>query len=185
MHKSNQNVILRAGAIVALVALVVPFVIFSVPQVVGAEQSYVVVSSSMTPAISPNDAVIVNDVSPTSVEEGDVIVFSERGGDDGDGIDVTTHRVVDVTSGESGLAFETKGDANEEADPGLVPASALVGRVAFTIPLIGHVVAFAGTRLGFIALVAVPLGLLVLGELYDLARAARNQSSGERCVSRI
>ena len=166
--------ILKIAIIVLVVAIAATFAVFAVPQLVGADDSYIVVSSSMTPAISPNDAIIVNDVSPTSVQEGNVIVFAERGESDGDNIDVTTHRVVDVTSGENGLAFKTKGDANEEADQGTVPASALVGRVAFTIPLIGHVVAFAGTQLGFIALVALPLGLLILGELYDLARAAQN-----------
>ncbi|WP_228842278.1 signal peptidase I [Halococcus agarilyticus] len=160
--------------IVVLVVLIVPFVVFTVPQVVEAEQSYVIASGSMTPAISPNDAIIVNDVSPTSVEEGDVIVFSERGESDSDNIDVTSHRVVDVTNGENGLAFKTKGDANEEADQGLVPASALVGRVTFTIPFIGYVIGFASGQLGFLTLVGVPVGLLILGEVYDLAVAARN-----------
>ena len=171
--KRSRN-ILKIAIVVLVVTVAATFAVFAVPQLVGAEESYIVVSSSMTPAISANDAIIVDDVTPTSVGEGDVIVFSERGESDGDNIDVTSHRVVDVTNGENGLAFKTKGDANEEADQGLVPASALVGRVMFTIPLIGHIVAFAGTQLGFIALVAVPLGLLVVGEVYDLARAARN-----------
>ena len=174
MNEGTRNEILRLGAFVCAFALLAPFVVFTVPQVVGAEESYVVVSGSMEPAISPNDAVIVEGVSPTSVESGDVIVFSERGASDDDGLDVTSHRVVGVTDGENGPAFETKGDANEEPDRGLVPASALVGRVAFTIPLIGHVITFASTRFGFFALVGIPLGLLVLGELYDLALAAQN-----------
>jgi signal peptidase len=172
--KLTRNTMARAAAATLLVVVIIPFVVFAVPQVVGAEQSYVVVSSSMTPTISPNDAIIVNDISPASVEEGDVIVFSERSGSNGDSIDATSHRVVDVTSDENGFAFKTKGDANEEPDPKLVPADALVGRVLFTIPYIGHVIAFAGTQLGFLTLVALPLGLLVVGELYDLARAARN-----------
>ncbi|TKX83266.1 hypothetical protein EXE43_25160, partial [Halorubrum sp. SS5] len=43
-----------------LVAIVVPFVVFAVPQVVGADQSYVVLSGSMEPAMSPGDVIIVN-----------------------------------------------------------------------------------------------------------------------------
>lgn len=181
----NRRRVVELVAIAVLIAVVVPFVVFTVPQIVGADASFVVVSSSMSPAISSNDAIIVNDVSPRSVQEGDVIVFSERGGSDGDGIDVTSHRVVNVANGENGPVFETKGDANEEVDRGTVSASALVGRVAFTIPYIGHAIGFASTRLGFLALVAAPLGLLVLGELYDLARAARNsrEASGEPAES--
>lgn len=169
--KLTKRTTARVGIAILLIAVVAPFVVFAVPQVVGAEHSYVVISSSMTPAIAVNDAVIVNSVSPDSVHKGDVIAFHARSSTDD--IDVTTHRVVGIEH-ESGLAFETKGDANEKADPKTVPSSALVGRVAFTIPLIGYVVAFASTQLGLILLVALPLGLLMLGEFYDLARAVRN-----------
>ena len=173
---------LSAVAVALLVAVVIPFAVFIVPQAVGAEHGYVVVSSSMSPDIAAGDAVIVDDVSPAAVEEGDVITFIDgeraaiREGQAGENL--VTHRVVDIEQTKQGPAFETKGDANEEADRGHVAASALVGRVTLTIPYIGHVIAFAGTRLGFLALVAAPLGLLVLGELYDLARAARNTQNG-------
>jgi signal peptidase len=174
----SRKAVFSVLAIVLLVAVVIPFAVFIVPDVVGADQSYVVVSSSMSPGIAVGDAVLVDEVSPTAVEEGDVITFIDgdratiRAGQAGGNL--ITHRVVDIKQTEQGPAFETKGDANEEADRGLVPTSALVGRVTFTIPYIGHVIAVAGTRLGFLALVAVPLGLLVLGELYDLAHAVRN-----------
>lgn len=159
---------------VLLIAIIAPFVVFTVPQVVGAEHSYVVISGSMTPAIAVNDAIIVNEVSPTSIDVGDVIVFHARSEIDSDNIDVTSHRVVEIVRTDNGLAFKTKGDANEEPDPGLVPADALVGRMAFMIPYIGYVITFASSKIGFITLVAIPLGLLILGEVYDLARAARN-----------
>lgn len=180
MNKPGQDTILRAVVVVLVIAIVAPFVVFTVPQVVGAEESYVVISGSMRPTIHVNDAIIVNEVSPASIHVGDIIVFHGRGERGSDNIDVTTHRVVDIVRTEEGLAFKTKGDANEEADRGLVPASALVGRVMFTIPYIGYIIVFAGTQLGFILLVAIPVGLLMIGEMYDLARAARNsREAGE------
>lgn len=174
--------LLRVVGAALLIAVVLPFAVFIVPQAVGAEHSYVVGSSSMNPSIKTGDAVLVNTVSAAAVREGDVITFidgdqaSIRAGQAGDSL--ITHRVVDIKQTDQGLAFETRGDANEEADRALVPASSLVGRVMVTIPYIGHVIVFAGTRLGFILLVAIPLGLLVLGELYDLARAVRNERDG-------
>jgi signal peptidase len=179
MKTPTQRTILRGGAAALFIAVLVPFVVFAAPQIVGAEQSYVVVSGSMAPAIGVSDTVIVNDVPPTAIHEGDVITFRrgevaeiERGQA---GANLVTHRVVDIVKTDDGLAFKTKGDANEEADRKLVPADALVGRVMFTIPYIGHVIAYAGTELGFIAFVAIPLGLLILGEIYDLAQATRRQ----------
>ncbi|HET7325194.1 MAG TPA: signal peptidase I [Halococcus sp.] len=175
---SNRRRLLEVVGLAVLIAVLVPFVVFIAPQVVGAEHSYVVVSGSMTPAIGVGETVVVNDVPPAAIHDGDIITF--RRGETAEiqqgqaGSNLVTHRVVEIVERGDGLAFRTKGDANEEPDQKLVPADALVGRVMFTIPYIGHAIVFAGTQLGFIALIVVPLGLLVLGELYDLARAARN-----------
>lgn len=174
----HRRRVLQATAVLLLLALVLPFAIFAVPQVVGAEHSYVVVSGSMTPAIGVGATVIVNEVPATAIQEGDVITFISgeqatiQGGQAGENL--ITHRVIDVVPTKDGPKFKTKGDANEDSDPGFVSADALVGRVMFSIPYIGHLIVFAGTKLGFVLLVAIPLGLLVLGEVYDLARAARN-----------
>ena len=77
-----------------------------------------------------------------------------------------------------GLAFKTEGDANEDANRELAPTSALVGSVTFTIPYTGYVIVFIGTRLGLLLLVVIPLWLFMLGELYDIARAARTGRNG-------
>ena len=178
----TRKTALSVVAVALLVAVVSPFAVFIVPQAVGAEHSYAVVSSSMTPAIHEGDAVLVDEVPAGAVEKGDVITFIDgdraeiRAGQAGQ--DLVTHRVVDIEHTENGPMFETKGDANEEADRGRVPASALVGRVTLTIPYIGHVIAFASTRVGLFVLVALPLGLLVLSEVYDLVRAVRNERGG-------
>lgn len=173
--------LVRLGGLVLLVAVVVPFVVFAVPQVVGAEHSFVVVSSSMAPAFHAGSAVVVNDVEPTSVDEGDVITFEAPGenfGGQGD-VDRVTHRVVDVVEQEDGLYFQTKGDANEEVDQQLVPAENLIGRVFFAIPLIGWVLDFGGSQTGLFALVVVPSALLVVSEVWDLYRAATTSEQGD------
>jgi signal peptidase len=160
----------RALLVVVLLALIAPFVVYAVPATVGAEASYVVLTASMTPAIAPGDVVIVDSVPARSVAVGDVIVFEQQSGD---AIPIT-HRVIDVERpADAPPSFRTKGDANEDADLTPVTPDRLVGRVVFTIPLIGHVVQFVGTPAGFVALVVLPLGLLVASEVAGLLRAGR------------
>lgn len=154
--------------LLVLLAVVLPFVVYAVPQVVGADQSYVVLSGSMEPTISPGDAIIVESVEPSAIEEGDVITFTRDGN-----AYTTTHRVTEIRDSEAGLEFRTKGDANAQADQAPVAASQVEGRVAsiggvaLVIPLVGNVVQFAGTTVGFGVLVVVPFGALVLTEAWN------------------
>ncbi|GAB6862071.1 hypothetical protein JCM17092_21600 [Haloplanus litoreus] len=155
---------------VGLLALIAPFVVYAVPGTVGAEASYIVLTASMTPAIAPGDVVIVDDVPARLVEVDDVIVFEQQAG----ATVPVTHRVIDIERAADGTpSFATKGDANEDADLTPVTPDRLVGRVLFTIPLIGHVIQFVDTPTGFVALVVLPLGLLIASEVADLLRSGR------------
>ena len=142
------------------------FVVQAVPGVVGADASYVVLSGSMEPDISPGDAVIVKAVDPAAIDSGDVITF-KRSADS----TPVTHRVVEVVDSEDGLAFRTKGDANDSPDPALVPADSVTGKVWVVIPYLGHVVLFANTTEGMALLVGLPVVAFLLSELYEFTRA--------------
>ncbi|WP_266081276.1 signal peptidase I [Haladaptatus caseinilyticus] len=160
----------RCGTIILAVVVLLcltPLTIFAVPQVVGADHSYVIVSSSMEPAVGQGDAIFVDSVSPQAVERGDIITFSEQVNNtttSGSG-QVVTHRVANISHKNGTIQFQTKGDANEEVDPVPIPASALIGVVTFQIPLLGYFIAFASTPLGNLALVGLPMGLLIVNEL--------------------
>lgn len=158
---------------ILLVVTVAPFVVFAVPQLVGATDGYVVSSSSMSPAIHAGDVVIVDDVRPAEIEQGDVITFERHGGRDGQqsSRNRVTHRVVDVVERDDGRYFRTKGDANEDPDSQLVPAEDVGGEVLFTIPVIGWVISFASTNIGIIAFAIIPGVLLLIDELWGFYRA--------------
>lgn len=157
---------LRLLGLTVLAIVVLASALYAVPQLIGAEHSYVVLSGSMQPAIGPGDVILVDAVDIEAVEPGDVVTFKR-----GEGTP-TTHRVVDTVQTDGGPALRTKGDANEEADPGLVHQSQLVGRVMslggvlLLIPAFGHVVDFANSNLGTVVILFVPLTLLVLNEIY-------------------
>ncbi|MFB6178694.1 MAG: signal peptidase I [Halorientalis sp.] len=167
-------------ALVVFVVVLAPFVVFAFPPLVGANHSYVVLSSSMRPGIHAGDVVIVSNVDPSKIEVGDIVTY-RAGGDQSDGDSYRiTHRVVKSTERNGTRYFQTKGDANEEPDEHLVPASAVVGRVAFSMPLIGRVIAFIGTPLGTVSLVVVPAVLLVINEVWNaLVSADSATGSGD------
>lgn len=166
--------------LLVLIAVVLPFVIYAVPQVVGASQGYVVLSGSMEPVMSPGDVVIVESVDPAQIEEGDIITFGGGGG-----ATPTTHRVIGVTERDGTLSFETKGDNNDDADSARVTPGEVQGKVMsvgghpFVIPLIGYVIQFAGTQTGFFALFAVPLVLFVANEIWNVVASSRSESGSD------
>ncbi len=167
---SKRRALHVAGAVL-FVALLVPFLVFAVPDVAGADESYVVLSDSMNPTIDAGDVVIVEENDPSSIEEGDVLTFDAADPEEfdaGDGTSIVTHRVVDIEQTDDGLEFVTQGDANNAPDGSAVEEEQVIGVVAFSIPYIGRVISFAGTRTGLMLFVVVPCTLLVVNELYEL-----------------
>ena len=141
-----------------LIAAVSPFVVFALPEVVGADESYVVLSGSMEPTLSPGDVVIVDATATVGI--GDIITY-----DTGDQVP-TTHRVIDERDG----GYQTKGDANENVDSGLVAFESVIGRTIITIPFVGYVILWANSPVGYVLLVVIPLVLLGVSELRKWAR---------------
>ncbi len=175
----NSRQTLHWIGLFVLILIVVPFVVYAVPGVVGAEGSYVVLSGSMEPSINTGDVVIVDGATPESIEEGDVITYLRSGAET-----PTTHRVVEITEQDGELAFVTQGDANDQPDASPVPASQLLGVVIFTIPFIGYVIEFVNTPLGFVMLVVIPLLLLVALEVRSMFRGSNSTpTQGEGSTS--
>nr|WP_282594326.1 signal peptidase I [Halorientalis brevis] len=160
-----------------MLVVVLPFLLVAAPDLAGADHSYVVLSSSMSPSINAGDVVFVSEDDPTKIRENDVITFNPSGGPLSERDELITHRVVNVTESDGTLYFETKGDANDSPDAEPVPAENVVGRVTFTIPFIGHVVSFASSGAGTLLLIVVPAVLLGLLELRDLYRATEAADS--------
>lgn len=123
-------------------------------------------SGSMTPAIRQGELVIVKP--QASYAEGDIITFSHRN----DPTQFTTHRLVQRSEDKdlNRVTFTTKGDANDSPDLATTIKSQIVGKVLFSIPLIGYLVAFAKTQLGFVILVVIPATILIYEESKNLKK---------------
>lgn len=157
---------IKAVAAFALLVAVASVIGHAVPGLVGADYSYVVQSGSMEPAIGTGSVVFVQDVPVERIEEGEVVTYRMAASST-----PTTHRVIEKQQRESSVRFVTKGDANEDPDPQPVYPSNIVGVVTLTIPVIGYVVGFAQTQLGWLTLVVVPVVVLITSELWTLYAA--------------
>ena len=98
--------------------------------------SFVVTGGSMEPAIQKGSLVLVQPVTPSEVQVGDVITFQQYD-------QTTTHRVIGITRDARGLVFKTKGDANSVADPEDKTFPGAVGIVRATLPFAGYIAAGA------------------------------------------
>jgi len=85
-----------------------------------------VTSKSMAPTLNVGDLLVVRGTS--SVEVGDIVAFRR-------GSDIVVHRVYNVT--ENGII--TKGDAYSQPDPWIIQRDEILGKVVFSIPLLGYV----------------------------------------------
>lgn len=125
-------------------------------------EAFVVQSGSMEPAHPVGSMVYVKEVDPAELEVGDVITFNLGKNIRG------THRIIEVVEENGSLAFRTKGDANDHADSGLVTPGDIVGKVLFSIPLMGYIVTYIQQPPGMyvaISAVAVILILIILPDI--------------------
>ncbi len=166
------NILLSIGLV--LIAAGIAYI--AIPQF--GNNALIVRSGSMEPTISVGSIVIVRSansiVSPTSITTfpygiGDIIAFrSEKNSKT-----IITHRVVGVEKSGSGVAYKTKGDANEEMDGWTVPQENILGKSYFVLPAAGKVLAFAKSKAGFPILIIFPAVFVIILELFNIIREIR------------
>lgn len=123
----------------------------------------IVKSGSMEPTIMTGSIVLV--VPQSSYAVGDIVTF----GEDTARQIPTTHRIIATTPS----GFQTKGDANEEADPQPIRDRDIIGRVVFWAPYAGYVLDFARQPIGFTAMIGIPAAVIVLDELFKIFAEVR------------
>ena len=155
-----------AGMIVALMLAA------AVPVIFGGK-SFSVMSGSMEPAIGTGDLVMTLPISPGEAAGGDIVTFN----DPDDPGRLMTHRVASSERRGDTLHFVTKGDANADAETWSVPADGRIGRVAFRIPELGHVLAVGRSPTARIILITVPALLLAGFALMSIWRPRRKEGT--------
>jgi signal peptidase len=130
----------------------------------------VVLSGSMTPALRTGDVSVVRSIAPLDARPGDIVTF--RDPDNGERL--ITHRVRAMHVQGDAVVFRTRGDANNVSEHWRVPASGEIGRVIYSIPKLGWVLAYARTKGLFVLMLGGALALLVVLELASIWRPEEN-----------
>ncbi len=123
-----------------------------------------VMTDSMYPEIESGDLIICHTIDAQELEQGDIIAFFDPASTSNA---VVSHRIVNITSEDGILYFETKGDNNSISDSELVPEDNIVGKCIYVIPRAGNIAMFMQTTQGLIICIVCPLVILIL---YDVIR---------------
>jgi signal peptidase I len=140
---------LKIGINTILILVVIVLFSFNLikifPSIMGYNHAFTIKGGSMEPSILAGDLILLSELSPEQVKSGNIVTVERPEG-------VYTHRVVEVREFRGEIFLQTKGDANEGPDPGLVPFDMVIGEVSRVLPL--HLVY---SNEGFILLVLSPV----------------------------
>ncbi len=134
--------------------------------VIGKYSLLSVKGDSMYPVIKNGDLIVINRKHESSYEINDIISFM-----DSDRKIIVTHQIVDIVNENGEFKYLTKGVNNNNIDGDYVLENEIIGKYEkFKIPFIGFVINFASTAIGYIILVVIPLGILLLIAIYKLIK---------------
>jgi signal peptidase len=182
-RKSRKLINTFRGFFDAFVIMIIisAVVLLLTPRLMGANL-LVVVSQSMEPTI-PMGSIVVSH--PQAIDEeikvGDVITFSAA--DMGGEAVFVTHRVVESIRNGADVRYRTQGDGVNEPDLVLVAPDQIVGRMWFSLPLVGYLVAFIRTPLGYLTLVGLPALLFILHEWWEILRPRRDRKTPQLTIA--
>ncbi|MBS4171683.1 signal peptidase I [Bacillus sp. FJAT-49736] len=130
-----------------------------------------VLSGSMEPSLKPGDVIVVKPIDPGKVKVNDVISYKNSRNH------FVTHRVIEIVNKDEKRFFQTKGDANNIKDEGLVSSEQLGGSLLFHIPKVGYLANFLTSSLGYIVLITIPLLILTIGMFRKMNKTNKQQKT--------
>jgi len=133
-----------------------------------------ILTESMEPTLKKGDLIISHELKPdqkTILKEDDIITYAVDLDKDGK-MELNTHRIVSIRSGEDGyIYYTTKGDNNIIADTDEVRYDNVIGVYnGRRVGGVGSVLNFLQTPNGFLICVVIPLVLFLLYELYNFIK---------------
>lgn len=154
-------------AFLIFILLVSAIVAFSSLNLPNSIKFLAVQSGSMEPAIKVGSIVIIK---PTSVYKvNDIITVS----DSANKKVTVTHRINEIKIVDNKKVYITKGNANKTSDSEIRHEEDIVGKVYFSIPLLGYPVEFARTKAGLIFLIIIPAVIIIYSELIKIKNHAK------------
>ena len=135
-----------------------------------------VVSSSMEPLLNKGDCILIKEISPCDVKEGDVISFLSS--DPMLDKQVNTHRVIRIDKNSDGeYLFTTKGDNNMYEDYYQATGNALLGVYYKHLPFedeINWLFELLSNRIYYFVIMILPILFCLIESVISLINAISN-----------
>ena len=149
-------------------------------------RAFIALSDSMSATdFDAGDLVLVKEVDPATLKEGDIIAYISRSSASNG--ETTTHKIRRLTADEDGEpGFITYGTTTDTDDEGIVTYGDVLGVYRGHIPKVGRFLAFIKTTGGFITCILIPLFLIVLAQGISCIRLLRTyrQEKAEEKVNK-
>ena len=149
-------------------------------------RAFIALSDSMSATdFDAGDLVLVKEVDPATLKEGDIIAYISRSSASNG--ETTTHKIRRLTADEDGEpGFITYGTTTDTDDEGIVTYGDVLGVYRGHIRKVGRFLAFIKTTGGFITCILIPLFLIVLAQGISCIRLLRTyrQEKAEEKVNK-
>ncbi len=181
--------IIRSAAVWLVVALAAGMMIFTVVSVSTFDRAdrslfgykaFIVLSDSMSKTdFNAGDLVLVREVEPASLREGDIIAYtSQNTSNYGETVTHKIRRLTTDANGEPG--FVTYGTTTDTDDETVVTYPYVIGKYTGHIPKVGTFFQFLKTTPGYIVCILIPFLLLILLEGIRCIRLFRRYKSEQQ-----
>ena len=129
--------------VIYLVLFLLVVVLFVLPRGFFGIRPFVVMSSSMEPALKTGSLIFSKSVTGGSLRVGEVVTFIRPD----KSREFVTHRIVRIEENGSTKVLTTKGDNNRDEDAWKLAEGGVVGKVSLIIPYLGYVLTFVKYKL--------------------------------------
>lgn len=159
--------------IVSLVCvLVILQNIFFKERTVFGYRSYIIVSNSMYPFLEYGDVILVKEVNYDEIKVNDIVTYQGLVGEFKD--KVITHEVIEIFYEEDVKVLKTKGRANTVVDYSVYEEQ-VYGKYVYKFILISFINKIVRNEIGFIFLIFIPLGILLVLEFINIVKETRRR----------
>ncbi len=165
--------VIRSIFVWLVVAIAVCMMVFTIVSVSTFDRSdrslfgykaFIVLSDSMSKTdFDAGDLVLIKEVDPATLKEGDIIAYTSQNTDNFG--KTVTHKIRSLTKTEDGEpGFITYGTTNDEDDKTIVTYPYVLGKYQTRVPKVGKFFQMLKTPQGYIIFILLPFLILILME---------------------
>lgn len=159
---------------IGLLAAVALILIISRLPIGGSVRTLAVLTGSMEPAVYRGSVVLTAARDDYSI--GEIITFTAPGKDQ----TPVTHRIKDIKIVDDYPYYITQGDANNTPDLQEVPRKRVIGKVLFSVPLLGYAVMAAKTPIGFATIIILPAAAIIGDEALKIFKEVKKNKKKKK-----